>query len=205
MFVASFCSSAFLLPSLFFIFPQIYGKMGPAQCVKSVHLHKCNSHLDFNFHCQCSSNDFSVSSSPLPSCFAALPFVRFPSEQLLTFGIAFPVMSHFLNDPEGMFLEDLQLYTFIPKECVLIYRRGCSEDGMAYEFQIGILSSKCSQFGKVPTGKPPLKTLSPLMFLRNRSFMKENPLKIAYVRKSSFPFGAQKATDRWENELLNSK
>uniref|UniRef100_A0A914H9F8 Uncharacterized protein n=1 Tax=Globodera rostochiensis TaxID=31243 RepID=A0A914H9F8_GLORO len=96
---------------------------------------------------------------------------------------AFPVMGQFLKDPEGVFLEDLELYTFIPRECVLIYRRGCSADGKAYEFQIGIISSKCTQFRKVPIEQPQLKSLSPLMFLANPSFMMDNALKVAYVRK----------------------
>uniref|UniRef100_A0A183BVL9 Phlebovirus glycoprotein G2 fusion domain-containing protein n=1 Tax=Globodera pallida TaxID=36090 RepID=A0A183BVL9_GLOPA len=170
---------------------EVNWTVGQAQmCANSVYYHKCNNHLDSNLHCQCAPTDSDVRVrqlvffSPLPSCSAALPQVELPNEQLLTFGIAFPVVGQFLKDPEGVFLEDLELYTFIPKECVLIYRRGCSADGKAYEFQIGIISSKCTQFREVPIEQHQLKSLSPLMFLANPSFMMDNALKVAYVRKA---------------------
>ncbi|KAL3076506.1 hypothetical protein niasHS_012701 [Heterodera schachtii] len=142
------------------------------------------------------------------NCSAVLPVVQFSDEQLLTVGVAFPAISHFFEDPEGVFLEDIELHTFIPRECVLIYRRGCSDDGSAYEFRIGILSSKYSKFGKVTTAvqPPQLKSLSPLIFTKNRSFMMENGLRIAYIRKiSSLPIGAQKGADRWEAALISRK
>ncbi|KAL3103792.1 hypothetical protein niasHS_000336 [Heterodera schachtii] len=128
------------------------------------------------------------------NCSAVLPVVQFPDEQLLTVGVAFPAISHFFEDPEGVFLEDIELHTFIPRECVLIYRRGCSDDGSAYEFRIGILSSKYPKFGKS-------------FDIHQKSlFMMENGLRIAYIRKiSSLPIGAQKGADRWEAALISRK
>lgn len=43
-----------------------------------------------------------------PSCSAVLPVVQLPDEQLLTVGVAFPAISHFFEDPEGVFLEDIK-------------------------------------------------------------------------------------------------
>jgi len=63
------------------------------------------------------------------------------------------------------------------KEAILIYKRGCSRDGLAYEFQIGILESTCRH------SPAKLRTIHPRIFLSNPFFMHENALKIAYIRQ----------------------
>lgn len=126
------------------------------------------------------------------SCQSLLPRVERPEEQLLTFGINFPLIEQFKEQPERVFLEDMEIFTFIPrvifhsakihflfvyfKEAIVIYRRGCSPDRSAYDFQIGILESTCQHV------KPRLRTLSPRIFLSNRFFMQENALKIGYIQ-----------------------
>ncbi|KAI3420461.1 hypothetical protein GPALN_003757 [Globodera pallida] len=122
---------------------EVNWTVGPAQmCANSAYYHKCNNHLDSNLHCQCAPTDSDVRVrqlvffSPLPSCSAALPQVELPNEQLLTFGIAFPVMGQFLKDPEGVFLEDLELYTFIPK----VKKEQFGPLRMTFDFPKGVCS-----------------------------------------------------------------
>lgn len=49
------------------------------------------------------------------SCQAVLPAVDNAKEQLLTIGFAFPLLAQFTEDPERIFLEDLEIFTFIPQ------------------------------------------------------------------------------------------
>uniref|UniRef100_A0A915EG88 Uncharacterized protein n=1 Tax=Ditylenchus dipsaci TaxID=166011 RepID=A0A915EG88_9BILA len=170
----------------------------------------CNEQ-DVHRRCVCALPQTETSLSKLHSSMRTCdnmttPFPVLPqdsiSEYVLTFGIGFPVPHQFLQNPDELFVEDIELFTRIPRQNIIILRKGCDEGQKSFEFQVGILDTPHVDFAKGVMERPTLRSLSPDIFLRNNMFMEENGLLIEYVKSSEQlrPIHLQTSQDK-ENKL----
>ncbi|KAI1707053.1 hypothetical protein DdX_12642 [Ditylenchus destructor] len=103
-------------------------------------------------------------------------------DHILTIGIGYPLPEQFIRDPDTMFSEDIELFTSIPRESVVIFRKGCNPQRNAFEFQFGLLKEANNGIRKYHNDR--LRTIHPDIFTQNHMFMEENGLYIEYVEKA---------------------
>ncbi|KAI1707058.1 hypothetical protein DdX_12647 [Ditylenchus destructor] len=103
-------------------------------------------------------------------------------DYVLTIGIGYPLPEQFIRHPDEMFAEDIELFTSIPRESVVILRKGCNPQRNAFEFQFGLLKEANNGIRKYHNDR--LRTIHPDIFTQNHMFMEENGLYIEYVEKA---------------------
>uniref|UniRef100_A0A915CMC6 MyTH4 domain-containing protein n=1 Tax=Ditylenchus dipsaci TaxID=166011 RepID=A0A915CMC6_9BILA len=153
----------------------------------------CNEHMRSRL-CICYTNGAvnntfvdasapSISPSQIPLCKRRL-LVRNVRNFILTFGVSFPVPDYFALNPDLAFATALEVYhPPIRKENVVILRKGCTQDGKHFHFQIGIILSGRPRAGGMTTEED-LQIIFPQAFTHNQLFMNMKALNISYVNET---------------------
>uniref|UniRef100_A0A915D9E6 Uncharacterized protein n=1 Tax=Ditylenchus dipsaci TaxID=166011 RepID=A0A915D9E6_9BILA len=72
----------------------------------------------------------------------------------------------FWEHSDEMFVEDIEIFTLIPRSSVVVLRKGCNSEQAIFEYQFGIIQTNKNSSMDSPQ-KPELRTLSPEIFLQN--------------------------------------
>ncbi|KAI1707055.1 hypothetical protein DdX_12644 [Ditylenchus destructor] len=146
----------------------------------------CNQHLPQSKRCVCglSRENSSEITDQLEMC--QLSNFQLQANEIhdhiLTIGISFPIPEQLFDNSDDVFAEDIELFTVIPRESVVIFRKGCNLNRGTFEFQFGLLKETRNGTDKYHPDK--LRTLSPEIFTENPLFMGESGLVVEYVEKT---------------------